>query len=58
MARLKFVQGVFASPRPLPKLRKPAPAPKAGDPTAIYNGPEDLRQALLQLARWRESGKT
>ena len=58
VARLKFVQGVFASPRPLPKLRKPAPAPKAGDPTAIYNGPEDLRQALLQLARWRESGKT
>jgi hypothetical protein len=52
------VQGAFAAPRPVPQLRKPAPAPRSDDPAAIYNGPEDLKQALLHLARWRESGKT
>ncbi len=58
VARLKFVQGAFIAPRPAPVLRRPAPAPRADDPVNAYSGPEGLRDALLHLARWRETRQT
>jgi hypothetical protein len=58
VARLKFVQGAFIAPRPAPVLRRAAPAPRADDPVNGYAGPEGLREALLHLARWRETGQT
>ena len=57
VARLKFVQGAFIAPRSAPLLRRPA-APAAGDPAIAYHGPGGLKEALLALARWRESGKS
>ena len=58
VARLKFVQGAFVPPRPLPVLRHPKPAPRAGDPAIAYAGPDGLKAALLHLARWRETGQS
>ena len=57
VARLKFVQGAFIAPRPAPVLRRPAANAAGGDPATAWRGPEDLKAALLALARWRESGK-
>ena len=57
VARLKFVQGAFAAPRPAPMLRRPAPSAATGDPANAWHGPDNLKAALLALARWRESGK-
>ncbi len=58
VARLKFVQGAFTAPRPAPILRRPRPAPPVDDPANAYAGPQGLRDALLHLARWRETGQT
>jgi len=58
VARLKFVQGAFTAPRPVPVLRRQRPAPRPDDPVNAYAGPEGLRDALLHLARWRETGQT
>jgi len=58
VARLKFVQGAFAVPRPAPPVRQAGPAPKPDDPVHRYAGPEGLKAALLHLARWRETGQT
>jgi len=58
VARLKFVQGAFLARRPAPPLRRPAAVVATNDPAAVYAGPDTLKQALLHLARWRESGKT
>lgn len=57
VARLKFVQGNFLPPRPTQSLRRPAATPQSGDPANAWRGPENLKAALLALARWRESGK-
>jgi hypothetical protein len=57
VARLKFVQGAFVAPRPVPVVRRPSPDPRAADPANAYAGPDGLRMALLHLARWRETGK-
>jgi len=55
--RVKFVQGTL-SPIPVPpKLPKPAPAARAGDPVHNYQGPETLKTALQSLARWRAAPK-
>jgi hypothetical protein len=57
VARLKFVQGAFIPPRPAPVPRRPAAGTASGDPANAYQGPDNLKAALLALARWRESGK-
>jgi hypothetical protein len=57
VARLKFVQGTFAPP-PLPaRPRNPAPQVGGCDPAQRWRGPDNLKAALLSLARWRESSK-
>lgn len=58
VTRLKFVQGTFIAPRPVPPPRRPKPAPQADDPTNTYAGPEGLKTALRHLARWRETGQS
>jgi hypothetical protein len=57
VARLKFVQGAILPPRPAPVLRRPAANTAGADPANGWRGPEDLKTALMVLARWRESGK-
>jgi hypothetical protein len=57
VARLKFVQGAFRLPPAAPLVRRAASAVKEKDPANTYAGPEQLKAALLHLARWRESGK-
>ena len=55
VARLRFVQGPLP-PRPAPPARRPSPGTvPPTDPTLKYNGPEGLRNALLDLARARRS---
>jgi hypothetical protein len=57
VARLKFVQGPFGSPRSAAKPRIAAAEAKVNDPAHRWQGPDGLKTALLSLARWRESGK-
>jgi hypothetical protein len=57
VARLKFVQGAVLPPRPAPVPRRPAANTAGADPANGWRGPEDLKAALMVLARWRESGK-
>jgi hypothetical protein len=53
VAQLKFTQGAFLPRPPLPRPGKPAgPVPPA-DPSRRYQGPEDLKAALENLARRR-----
>ena len=53
VSRLRFVPGpVQARPRPKPRIAAKAPVP-AADPAQKYQGPEGLREALLQLAQTR-----
>ncbi|HEX4292840.1 MAG TPA: DUF721 domain-containing protein [Rhizomicrobium sp.] len=53
VARLRFVQGPLAQPAPplprLPKAKEPSPA----DPARRWQGPPNLGQAVLNLARQR-----
>jgi hypothetical protein len=58
VARLKFVQGNFAAPRPATVLRRAAAGISGADPSNAWRGPESLKAALLALARWRETGKS
>jgi hypothetical protein len=54
IARLRFVQGEIAvrpAPAPLPPV--PAEAP-AADPARGFQGPERLKEALINLARARQ----
>jgi len=55
VARLRFVQGAVLQ-RAKPASKRPAthPVPPA-DPAQKYQGPENLREALLKLARSRRS---
>ena len=57
VARQRFVQGAFVPPRPAPAPRRPAASAASSDPANAWQGPDNLKQALLALARWRESGK-
>jgi hypothetical protein len=53
VARVKFVQGALI-PLPIPtRPPRPGPPAKADDPVHGYEGPEDLKNALQSLARWR-----
>jgi hypothetical protein len=53
VTRIKFVQGMLAAP-PLPaRPPKPSAAPGPQDPVHKYRGPENLKNALQSLARWR-----
>jgi hypothetical protein len=55
VSRLKFVPGpVQARPRLKPRITPKAPVPTT-DPAQRYEGPERLREALLQLAQARRS---
>ena len=57
VTRLKFVQGAFIPTHPPVPLRRPATNVPSGDAANAYRGPDNLKVALLALARWRESGK-
>jgi hypothetical protein len=53
IARLRFVQGeIAARPAPEPLPRAAAEAPSA-DPARGFQGPEPLKEALINLARAR-----
>jgi len=55
VARLKFVQGSL-QPRSGPAAKRPMPGPlPAADPARKYQGPQGLRDALLALARARQT---
>ncbi len=57
IAKLRFVQGPL-TPRPVHRKR-PVPAPPAtSDPANRFNGPENVRAALLALARARNKPRT
>ena len=53
VARVKFVQGVLATPPAPPPPPKPSAALDPQDPVHGYRGPESLKNALQSLARWR-----
>ena len=53
VAQLKFSQGAFLPPPPIPPRQKPAGPLPAGDPSRRYQGPERLAKALQALARRR-----
>ena len=55
VARLRFVQGaVVRRAESAPKRPPSGPVP-ASDPARNYQGPEELREALLKLARSRRT---
>ncbi len=55
IARLRFVPGKV-EPRPAPPSRRPPSGPvPAADPAQKYQGPQGLRDALLNLARARRT---
>jgi hypothetical protein len=55
VARLRFIQGTLPPrPKPIPRRRSSA-AVASADPVQKYQGPEGLRDALLNLARTRRS---
>ena len=53
VARIKFVQGMLAAPPAPTRPPKPGTAPDPQDPVHRYQGPENLKNALESLARWR-----
>lgn len=53
VTKVKFVQGAVSQPHPRPKPAKPGTAPKGDDPVHKYRGPDALKSALENLARWR-----
>lgn len=56
VVRLRFVQGPLASRLPLPPKRPKAVEPPTTDPARRWQGPPNLGQALLNLARQRTRG--
>jgi hypothetical protein len=55
VTRIKFVQGVLAPPPAPIRPPKPRAVPDPLDPVHKYRGPENLKNALQSLARWRPS---
>jgi hypothetical protein len=54
VTKVKFVQGALTQPPPRPTPAKPGTAPPKGDdPVHKYRGPDALKSALENLARWR-----
>ena len=53
VARVKFVQGMLAPPPALAPPPKPSATLDPQDPVHSYRGPENLKNALQSLARWR-----
>jgi hypothetical protein len=53
VTRIKFVQGMLAAPPAPARPPKPNAAPDPQDPVHQYRGPENLKNALQSLARWR-----
>ena len=53
VARIKFVQGMLAPPPAPVRPPKPGAALDPQDPVHKYRGPENLKNALESLARWR-----
>ncbi len=51
--RLRFVQSPLAAQPRRPQLRRPGTVPPE-DPAQTFRGAEDLKAALLALARWRD----
>ncbi|MGB8600616.1 MAG: DUF721 domain-containing protein [Rhizomicrobium sp.] len=57
VTKLKFVQGPLATPPPQPLRRRYADHVSPDDPVNRYGGPDEVRAALVRLARARR-GKT
>jgi hypothetical protein len=53
VVRLRFVQGPLAMPAPPPPKRPKPSEPAANDPARRWQGPPNLGQAILNLARQR-----
>lgn len=53
VTKVKFVQGAVSQPSRPPQPAKPGTRPKGDDPVHKYRGPEALKTALENLARWR-----
>jgi len=58
VSKLRFVQGALTAKSIHNLPPKPAAALRPGDPALRYQGPESLREALLNLARVRSSRAT
>ncbi len=58
VVRLKFVQGTLADAPPPPPRRPQPVEPAAADPVRRWQGPPNLGQALLNLARQRTRERT
>ena len=53
VTQLKFSQGAFVPPPPMPPRQKPSGPLPPNDPSRRYHGPEGLAKALQALARRR-----
>ena len=53
VAKLRFVQGRLAEPKAAPHPRPKPVEPLPGDPARRWQGPPNLGEALLSLARYR-----
>ena len=58
VVRLRFVQGPLIAPAPPPPRRPKPVEPAASDPARRWQGPPNLGEALLNLARQRTRGPT
>ncbi|MEI9989625.1 MAG: DciA family protein [Rhizomicrobium sp.] len=57
VVRLRFVQGPLAERHPPPPKRPKPTDPSSADPARRWQGPPELGQALLNLARQRTRGR-
>jgi hypothetical protein len=53
VSRIKFVQGRLTMPPPTPPPPWPAKNLDSSDPANTYKGPDEVKIALQNLARWR-----
>jgi len=54
VVRLRFIQGPLAAVQPKPQSSRPSAGEiQPGDPALAYKGPEEVRDALIKLARRR-----
>jgi hypothetical protein len=57
VTRLKFVQGRLTLPPAPPEPPQPAKKVNSTDPANTYRGPESVKAALQNLARWRAANR-